>query len=101
NGVKTRSRSQGDCAAGATLRQDMMLEIGAVGESVQVQAQASPLETETTRQATTIQEQLVQDMPLFVNGSIRSVVSLALIAPETKLNNGNLRIGGGQSSGWE
>jgi len=40
-------------------------------------------------------------MPLFVNGSIRSVCSLALIAPETKLSGGNLRIGGGQASGWE
>ncbi|MEO8594325.1 MAG: TonB-dependent receptor [Candidatus Solibacter sp.] len=90
-----------ELAAGSTLRQDVTLEIGSVGESVQVTAQASPLETETTRQATTIQEKLVQDMPLFVNGSIRSVVSLALIAPETKTVGGNLRIGGGQASGWE
>ena len=79
----------------------MALQIGSVGESVQVTAQASPLETETTRQATTIQEKLVQDIPLFVNGSIRSVVSLALLAPETKTSGGNLRIGGGQTSGWE
>ena len=77
------------------------MEIGAAGESVQVVAESSPLETETTRQATIIQEKLVQDMPLFVNGSIRSVVSLALIAPETRLTGGNLRIGGGQASGWE
>ncbi|MEO8369608.1 MAG: TonB-dependent receptor [Candidatus Solibacter sp.] len=93
--------NQVELAAGATLRQDMVLQIGSVGESVQVTAQASPLETETTRQATTIQEKLVQDIPLFVNGSIRSVVSLALLAPETKTVNGNLRIGGGQTSGWE
>ncbi len=46
--------NQVELAAGATLRQDMVLQIGAVGESVQVNAQASPLETETTRQATTI-----------------------------------------------
>ncbi|MEO8594326.1 MAG: TonB-dependent receptor [Candidatus Solibacter sp.] len=90
-----------ELAAGATLRQDVSLDIGSVGESVQVTAQASPLETETTRVATTIQEKLVQDMPLFVNGSIRSVVSLALLAPETKTVGGNLKIGGGQISGWE
>ncbi len=100
-GFKKVIRNQVELAAGATLRQDVTLEIGSVGESVQVSAQASPLETETTRQATTIQEKLVKDMPLFVNGSIRSVVSLALIAPETKTVGGNLKIGGGQLSGWE
>ena len=100
-GFKKAIRNRVELAAGATLRQDMVLEIGSVGESVQVTAQASPLETETTRQATTIQEKLVQDIPLFVNGSIRSVVSLALLAPETKTIGGNLRIGGGQTSGWE
>src|SRR5262245_61940864 len=94
-------RTQVELAAGATLRQDMTLEIGSVAESVSVEAKASPVESETTRQATTIENKLVQDMPLFVNGSIRSVVSLALIAPETKTVNGNLRIGGGQVSGWE
>src|SRR4051794_19354274 len=71
-GFKKIIRNQVELAAGATLRQDVTLEIGSVGESVQVSAQASPLETETTRQATTIQEKLVRDMPLFVNGSIRS-----------------------------
>jgi hypothetical protein len=101
SGFKKAIRNQVQLDAGATLRQDLTLELGSVGESVSVSAEASPLETETTRQATTIQEKLVQDMPLFVNGSIRSVVSLALIAPETKLTGGNLRIGGGQASGWE
>ena len=52
--------NQVELAAGATLRQDIVLQIGSVGESVQVTAQASPLETETTRQATTIQEKLVR-----------------------------------------
>ena len=99
SGFKKAIRNQVQLDAGATLRQDLTLELGSVGESVSVSAEASPLETETTRQATTIQEKLVQDMPLFVNGSIRSVVSLALIAPETKLTGGNLRIGGGQASG--
>ena len=54
-----------------------------MGETVEVAAQASPLEAETTRMATTINTKLVQDLPLFVNGSIRSVLTLALIAPQT------------------
>jgi hypothetical protein len=100
-GFKKGVRTQIELAAGSTLRQDMILEIGSVAESVLVEARATPLESETTRLATTIETKLVQDMPLFVNGSIRSVVSLALIAPETKSVNGNLKIAGGQTSGWE
>ena len=47
-GFKKSIRNQVDVAAGATLRQDMVLEVGSVGESVQVTAQASPLETESS-----------------------------------------------------
>jgi hypothetical protein len=50
--------------------------------------------------ATTISTKLVDDLPLIVNGSIRSVLTLALIAPETKTA-GGFRIGGGQGAGWE
>jgi hypothetical protein len=100
-GFKKGVRTQVELAAGATLRQDIVLELGSVAESVMVEAKASPVESETTRVATTIENKLVQDMPLFVNGSIRSVVSLALLAPETKTVGGNLKIGGGQVSGWE
>ena len=42
NGFKKSIRNQVELAAGATLRQDMILEIGSVGESVQVYSSASP-----------------------------------------------------------
>ena len=47
-GFKKAIRNRVELAAGAMLREDMVLEIGSVGESVQVSAQVSPLETETT-----------------------------------------------------
>ncbi len=100
SGFKKTVRDQVPITAGATVRVDVILELGSVGESVSVQAQASPLEAETTRVATTINTKLVSDLPLFVNGSIRSVLTLALIAPETKTA-GGFRIGGGQGAGWE
>src|SRR5688572_15470847 len=60
-GFKKTIRDQVALTAGATLRVDVILELGSVGESVSVQAQASPLETETTRMATTINTKLVSD----------------------------------------
>ena len=53
-------RDQVELTAGATLRMDIVLEMGSVGETVSVQAQASPLEAETTRVATTINTKLVR-----------------------------------------
>jgi hypothetical protein len=64
-GFKHAIRDKVELAAGATLRIDLVLEVGSVGESVEVAAQASPLETETTRVATTINTKLVADLPLF------------------------------------
>ena len=86
--------------SGATVRLDVGLELGSVGESVQVQAQSSPIETESARVATSINTKLVQDLPLQVNGQIRSVFNLALIAPQTKNVNG-FTIAGGQGAAWE
>ncbi|MGE5489043.1 MAG: carboxypeptidase regulatory-like domain-containing protein [bacterium] len=87
--------------AGATVRLDITLELGAVGESVTVSAQAAPLETESTRVATNVTTKLVQDLPMLVDGGIRSIFTLASIAPETKGTGQDFRIGGGQAVGWE
>jgi hypothetical protein len=58
-GFKRSVREQVVITAGATVRLDVPLELGSVGESVQVEAQASPIETETTRAATNIATKLV------------------------------------------
>ena len=86
--------------AGATARLDIMLELGSVTESVEIQAKSTPLETETTRVGTNITTKLVEDLPLVVGGQIRNVFNLALIAPETRTAN-SYRIGGGQGAGWD
>ena len=99
-GFKKAVRDQVTLAAGSTARLDIALELGSVGESVTVTAAASPIETESTRVATNITTKLVQDLPLLVNGGIRSVLTLAAIAPETRTA-GGFRIGGGQGAGWE
>ena len=99
-GFKKSVRNGVTLASGATVRLDVTLEIGSVGESVQVSARSTPIETDSSRVATSINTKLVQDLPLQVSGQIRSVFDLAAIAPQTKSSNG-FTIAGGQGSAWE
>jgi hypothetical protein len=100
-GFKRAVRDQVVLTAGSTVRLDIPLEVGATTESVMVFAQASPIETESTRVATNITTKLVQDLPLLVDGGIRSIFTLARIAPETRGTGQGFRIGGGQQVGWD
>jgi hypothetical protein len=100
DGFKRAVSGRVSIVSGSTLRLDFAVQIGTVSESVQVEAKANALETETTRVATSLTTRLIEDLPLVVAGQIRSVFNLALIAPEVKTNNG-FRIGGAQGSGWE
>ncbi|MCC6862315.1 MAG: TonB-dependent receptor, partial [Bryobacterales bacterium] len=99
-GFKKSVRDGVQVTSGATVRLDLALEVGQVTESIEVSAQASALETDTTRVATQLTTKLVEDLPLVVAGQIRNVFNLAIIAPEAKQGN-NFRIGGGQGSAWE
>ena len=87
--------------AGSTIRLDIALEMGSATESVVVTAQAAPIDTESTRVATNITTKLVQDLPMLVDGGIRSIFTLASIAPETHGTGQTFRVGGGQQVGWE
>jgi hypothetical protein len=100
-GFKRAVKDEVALTAGSTIRLDIALELGSVGESVLVSAQATPIETESTRVATNITTKLVQDLPMLVDGGIRSIFTLASIAPETHGSGQSFRIGGGQQVGWE
>jgi hypothetical protein len=56
---------------------DAPLEIGAAAESVEVQADVSPLDTETVAQGTVVSNEKIQALPL--NG--RQFLQLALLSP--------------------
>ncbi len=99
-GFKKSVRDNVQVSSGATMRLDLKLEVGQISESIEVTAQSSAIETETTRVATNLTTKLVEDLPLVVAGQIRNVFNLAIIAPEAKTGN-NFRIGGGQGSAWE
>ncbi len=94
-GFKVATRDGVSLEAGATVRLDFRMDLGAVTESVEVSGKAVALEADTTRMATNLTNKLVDDMPLVVSGSVRNILNLATIVPEFKVAN-NYRIGGGQ-----
>ena len=69
-------------AAGATVRLDVALELGATQQTVEVAANAQLLQTETGRVATEVSSKLVNELPLMVNGAVRSPFDLATITAE-------------------
>ena len=100
-GFKRTVRDQVVLTAGSSMRLDITLELGSATESVTVSAQAAPIEMESTRVATNITTSMVQNLPMLVDGGIRSIFTLAGIAPETRGTGQSFRIGGGQQVGWE
>src|SRR5947209_7981319 len=87
--------------AGATVREDVSLEVGAQTQAVEVTASAIQLTTDSARFATVITDKLVQDLPTVVGGALRSPFDLAIIAPESKnFGDTNFALGGGQAAAY-
>ncbi len=70
--------------AGSTARIDAKLEIGTVGESIEVQANAVQLQTENSKVSTAVQNRMVDELPLVVGGAMRSPYDLVSITAEAK-----------------
>ncbi len=86
---------------GATVRQDISLEVGAQTQAVEVTATAVQLTTDSARFATVITDKLVEDLPTVVGGALRSPFDLAIIAPESKnFGDNNFALGGGQAAAY-
>jgi hypothetical protein len=73
SGFETQVRKGIEVSAGANVRLDVVLGVGAVSEDVHVTAASTMLETRTATQSNLIDDQRVQDLPM--NG--RNVVALA------------------------
>jgi hypothetical protein len=76
-GFRSSLRSDIDVAVGQEVRADFTLELGDVNESVQVNAAAAALDTETSTIGTVIGERSIQDLPL--NG--RNFLQLGELVP--------------------
>lgn len=70
--------------AGSTLRADASLQVGAVQERAEVQANAPTLNTENAVVSTSVTNRQVDELPLVVAGSMRSTFDLANLTSGAK-----------------
>ncbi len=88
--------------AGGNVRADATLEVGTASQAIEVQATAVQLQTEDAKNSSTLENRLVQDLPLEVAGSVRTPFNLAAISPDAKNLGGTtgFSIGGGQAAAY-
>ncbi len=88
--------------AAQTVRADAALQIGTSTQAVEVQASAVSLQTEDAKSSTTLQNKLVNDLPLVVSGTVRTPFDLAALTPDAKNLGGDngFMVGGGQAAAY-
>jgi len=88
--------------AATTVRADATLQVGNSTESIEVQASTVQLQTEDAKNSVTLGNKLVDDLPLVVNGTVRTPFDLASLAPDAKNLGGDYgySIGGGQLAAY-
>jgi hypothetical protein len=88
--------------AASTVRIDVKLEVGASTQAIEVQASAVQLQTEDAKTSVTLQNKLVNDLPLVVNGTVRTPFDLASLTPDAKNLGGDngFSVGGGQVAAY-
>ncbi|MBI1791489.1 MAG: TonB-dependent receptor [Acidobacteria bacterium] len=107
-GFKGWTRSGIALSSGDNLRIDITLEVGQVTERVSVSADAPVLKTESTEVSSTMERELVQNLPLpiaGIGGGMRNAFSIMMMLPQVKSNDGqsawdDFVVGGGQGFAW-
>src|SRR6266567_3484535 len=89
--------------AATNVRADITLEVGQATQAVEVQASAVQLQTEDAKTSVTINQKLVDTLPLVVAGAVRSPFDLATLTPESKTGGGDagFALGGGQAAAYQ
>src|SRR6476469_9227455 len=96
-GFKTQVENNVAVAAGATVRLDVVMEVGATQQTIEIQARAAMLTADTARVSTEVSAKMVDELPLVVNGAVRSPFDLAATTAEVAgSGDSNFRIGGGR-----
>lgn len=98
-GFKTRIENNVVVAAGSTVPMDMTLELGTTQQTVEVVANAQLLQTEAGRVATEVSNRLVDELPVVVNGAVRSPFDLSASTAEVN-STGQFRVGGGRGGAY-
>jgi carboxypeptidase family protein len=100
-GFKRHVRDNVVVTAATTLRLDATLEVGEVTESIEVIADVAQVQTENAKISTSVQNRLVDELPLVVGGALRSPFDLVTITAESRRTGSELALGGGQSRSWD
>ncbi len=87
--------------AAGTIRLDLQLQLGQVSDTVEVTTAVAQIQTDNAKISTSVQNKLVDELPLVVAGAMRSPFDLVTITPESKGSGGNLSLGGGQAAAWD
>src|SRR6202035_830843 len=74
---------------GSTVALDIQMQLGGVSENVTISADASQLETATSDIGATVQQILVENLPLEVSGTVRNPVQFITLIPGFVGNVGN------------
>jgi hypothetical protein len=88
--------------AATTTRADLTINVGASRQVVEVAATAAQLNSEDAKSSVTINQTLVDSLPLVVGGAVRSPFDLAALTPESKNVGGDagFSLGGGQAASY-
>ncbi len=90
-----------------TTRLDISMQVGAVQETIQVESTTPLLQTDRSDLGTVVDNKAIQQLPLFINGGLRSNLAFTSLAPGVTMNlqsdpdttGGAPRIAGGQANG--
>src|SRR4051794_25727139 len=88
--------------AASSVRADFSLQVGQSQQVVEVQAAVVQLNSEDSKTTVTINQKLVDTLPLVVAGAVRSPFDLATLTPESKNIGGDagFALGGGQGASY-
>ena len=89
--------------AAASVRADVTMQVGQSRQTIEVQAAALQVDSEDSQTAVTVNQTLVNELPLVVAGTVRSPFDLAALTPESK-NTGSAEgfaLGGGQADSYQ
>jgi len=85
--------------AGSTVQLNVGLEVGTSQQTIEVSANAQMLQVESARVATEVSNRLVDDLPVVVNGAVRSPFDLSATTADVN-STGQYRVGGGKGGAY-
>ena len=89
--------------AASSVRADINLQLGQSQQIVEVEATALQVNSEDSKVSVTVNQKLVDSLPLVVQGAVRSPFDLATLTPEAKNVGGDngFALGGGQAASYQ